>query len=797
MTIQGGQFTPAVKSCGPLVNLFAYCKANSLKKIAICGATIVHRLVSRNAFEIVLLDRVTGVATDFYDIVTAMRTQEVEPVFVFDGDLLPGKEEEQRRRQTESDERAKKAKPIIDSFRSAQVEDADKDDGDNDLATTVLCLHDKSGRDELIKACRETATTKVEIFRLVFHTLRAMEVAFVVAPYESESQITFMLAKGQVDAAIVEDGDHFLTEVRGRPLFVSSFQNMGRLNYINGENCRVVKDWMLIAQKTPASAPDPEGTSSKKRGRKAKAASEGQAEAEARPKPNNDALVLGAVYKKHGRLGLAVVAAAVGLDYYSSGIPGVGIANACKDVLAASFLAVSEPSLRAVFKTRDTTHIPGLIKSLTCILYPTVYDIDTKTRMRVNFLLGLDDPSQLNRLPPNLNFTPAGNPKALTGLDVELFANGGLGSLKVNSSMRLRYTKRSESTVVGAAAQAVIDGDSVLRKAGEDIAKHGYSLLTPSLLGYKNLDPSEVEDWPPAQAREFLSCHGPNYRSFAISATNADVKKYAVELVKTLKEQGTAPFITDPLVELEAKVVELEEIKRTSIKPPAPEKFKAVAWSEIPTLAFSEPLKRHQANAMTQNSVIKAGKCIDSRWADFRSITMAKTDGDLLFVKAQVPASMKAVFYEVLITFRIHKSPALGLPSYIEIIEVHCSCVAGNLSCHHGVALGVYISQMTSLSPTSRGKEWGAVKAKARDGSDLTVTTPLRLMKVGKGDMESLLRGGAGPTRSENGREQFKLHVVELTDADKREFINQAKKLAKTSVAGAKYVAREGSDDES
>jgi hypothetical protein len=89
-------------------------------------------LVTRNAFEIVILDRIVVVASDIYDVVKAMRANELEPVFVFDGDLLPGKTDEQRRRQAEADQRAEKVKPLIDSFRASGVQDADKDDGDGE-----------------------------------------------------------------------------------------------------------------------------------------------------------------------------------------------------------------------------------------------------------------------------------------------------------------------------------------------------------------------------------------------------------------------------------------------------------------------------------------------------------------------------------------------------------------------------------------------------------------------------------------------------------------------------------------
>jgi hypothetical protein len=170
---------------------------------------------------------------------------------------------------------------------------------------------------------------------------------------------------------------------------------------------------------------------------------------------------------------------------------------------------------------------------------------------------------------------------------------------------------------------------------------------------------------------------------------------------------------------------------------------------------------------------------------------------DILFVKGEVPASMRAVFYEVLITFKVISAAGVGLPSYLEILEVHCSCVAGNASCHHGVALGLFIVHMTALSPTSRSKEWGAVKvARASDGTQLNSATYLRYMKIPKGNTESLIRGRPGASAPQKERELFKLNIVTLKDGDRLNFIARASKYAKTSVAGAKYVAAAGDDDD-
>ncbi|KAH0481682.1 MAG: uncharacterized protein KVP18_004033 [Porospora cf. gigantea A] len=142
----------------------------------------LHRGVSACAVELYKQQHTTKYVDFFMKMVRGVQRAGATPLVVFDGASLPAKKEEE-----------------LD--RKVKREEAHRDVGR--LVASGKDLYDKTTYSKLVQCVRITSEMRAQ----VTDALNARHIAWMVAPYEADAQLAFMVRQGQLSAAISEDSD--------------------------------------------------------------------------------------------------------------------------------------------------------------------------------------------------------------------------------------------------------------------------------------------------------------------------------------------------------------------------------------------------------------------------------------------------------------------------------------------------------------------------------------------------------------------------------------------------------------
>lgn len=150
-------------------------------RVALDAYCFLHRGKYKCSMELLTGQKTTAFLGPAIDLIEALRAHGAEPFVVFDGGLLPAKKSTETARQHAREESHWKAAV---SLHGAHCEDQQ------------VIRHLGSAVD----------VTPEMAWELIKH-LRVLEVAFVVAPYEADSQLAYLARTGRVDVCITEDAD--------------------------------------------------------------------------------------------------------------------------------------------------------------------------------------------------------------------------------------------------------------------------------------------------------------------------------------------------------------------------------------------------------------------------------------------------------------------------------------------------------------------------------------------------------------------------------------------------------------
>ncbi|KAG6955935.1 hypothetical protein JG688_00011667, partial [Phytophthora aleatoria] len=166
---------PVLKSITETKNIEEY-KGRTL---AIDGYCWLHRAIYSCSQEICLGQETDKYVTYFMDRITALLHNGVTPYVVFDGGPLPMKKgtEEERRKS-----RQKNRELGIQHYNNKRFGEARK------------CF------------VRAADVSPCMAHRVIQH-LKAQNVAYVVAPYEADAQLAYLVKNGLADGVITEDSD--------------------------------------------------------------------------------------------------------------------------------------------------------------------------------------------------------------------------------------------------------------------------------------------------------------------------------------------------------------------------------------------------------------------------------------------------------------------------------------------------------------------------------------------------------------------------------------------------------------
>ncbi|KKY16324.1 putative exodeoxyribonuclease 1 [Diplodia seriata] len=139
----------------------------------------------------------------------------IKPYLVFDGDHLPGKEVTNKERAAKRKESRKAGTELLKLGKTSQA------------------------HLELQKAVDVTP----EMARMLIEELKLLDVDYVVAPYEADSQMVYLEKKGMVQGIISEDSDLL---VFGAKCLITKLDNYGECIAINRADFTACKDINLV-----------------------------------------------------------------------------------------------------------------------------------------------------------------------------------------------------------------------------------------------------------------------------------------------------------------------------------------------------------------------------------------------------------------------------------------------------------------------------------------------------------------------------------------------------------------------
>ncbi|KAF8822973.1 XPG N-terminal domain-containing protein, partial [Cardiosporidium cionae] len=153
------------------------------KHVGIDAMCWIHRGASSCAFEL-LNDEPTDKFLKFIlSMLELLRFYEVLPLLVFDGLQIPAKKFEDHKRNTKRDAAKKEARRLIKEKPNPR---------DNR---------------EILSKCQQAVSIDQAMIDQVIAVCKALDVKFIVAPYEADAQLAYLCRKGDVAAVISEDSD--------------------------------------------------------------------------------------------------------------------------------------------------------------------------------------------------------------------------------------------------------------------------------------------------------------------------------------------------------------------------------------------------------------------------------------------------------------------------------------------------------------------------------------------------------------------------------------------------------------
>ena len=150
-------------------------------RVAVDGHCWLHRAAYNCSRDLAVNPEGTIKYVDFFkSMITLLRSHGVEDIlFVFDGGPLPAK-------SGVSDERGKNRQDHLQQGLDAEA----------------------SGNYQLAEHCyRQSVSISPLMIKRTIETLKSMNVPFIVSPYESDAQLTFLSLNDYVDCVITEDSD--------------------------------------------------------------------------------------------------------------------------------------------------------------------------------------------------------------------------------------------------------------------------------------------------------------------------------------------------------------------------------------------------------------------------------------------------------------------------------------------------------------------------------------------------------------------------------------------------------------
>lgn len=135
-----------------------------------------------------------------------MRHHNVIPVLVFDGGTLGAKAGTTSKRKALREENAQKAAALQVKIDALELRLAKALPG---LGPSKAALQEElnAARKAFDKACQAAVVVTAEHGAMLIARLRALNIEFVVAPYEADAQLAFLARNGSIDAVLTEDSD--------------------------------------------------------------------------------------------------------------------------------------------------------------------------------------------------------------------------------------------------------------------------------------------------------------------------------------------------------------------------------------------------------------------------------------------------------------------------------------------------------------------------------------------------------------------------------------------------------------
>ena len=548
---------------------------------------------------------------------------------------------------------------------------------------------------------------------------------------------------------IGEDTDQLAYSVKGVCYAFSSFEDMARINLTTGNNALIVRDWKENAMTRKATswekgAPpqdhvqdqdisDDEADSSSED-------SEAQVGAK-RLRPTRDvardnawiASVLGMILNKHSTLGLYFFLCTLGVDYFN-GVPQVGFAKAPKFFSLGVERAGGslELTIGCVKDYLGVEHAPlseKMFRALLAMTFPLIFSSIEKKTIRISTISELQIP-QDRQTQKALSVTG----KILSAEKSIQLSKYEIAPLRFNMKTRpaldaagvveaakdRAFTSRTisgELRAFEAAATAILNNE-------RDVYK------IPGLCFGKDLLKKPQATWTIHEVRWFLIIH-------RLPATGAEEKlrEHVKSLLETLDNEQESSFLIRSASELNLhnKLVALKLVDSPELPDvddegwSVPTNIPRELAEKLPEFSLDEVKRENARLHNTINALTKASHCVDSRADAIISSLRYLIQNGKIYILFGCPASMKTNTYQCMVWYTYTGSvTGANVRATASYLGSKCACVAGARYCHHAMALGLTLAQLTKLSVTEIPQGWGSVKAK--NGSVLDGMTPLALM---------------------------------------------------------------------
>jgi exonuclease 1 len=137
-----------------------------------------------------------------------LKAHKITPIFVFDGDRLPMKRDEEIKRSEAKRSQREKAQKLIEEGR--------KEEADKKLKASI-------------------SITSAHAFALIEYLIEA-KITYYVAPYEADAQLAYLYHQGIIDMVFTEDSDLLAYGVKHVVFKRGTQGNFPSLNQISYRN---------------------------------------------------------------------------------------------------------------------------------------------------------------------------------------------------------------------------------------------------------------------------------------------------------------------------------------------------------------------------------------------------------------------------------------------------------------------------------------------------------------------------------------------------------------------------------